>query len=99
MGDFIYVIDYKEMSFAQTHMWKLAGEFREHKVPLFEEQGFTDLSMSKIGCSLDQLLWKNVSVMIEEVFETADIKITVYTLRTNANLNGPVFSCSIPTWS
>lgn len=37
-------------------------------------------SVFRIGCGLDRLQWENVSVIIEEVFEATDIKITVYTL-------------------
>ncbi|MEJ1287979.1 O-acyl-ADP-ribose deacylase 1 [Cricetulus griseus] len=44
------------------------------------KNGVTDLSMPRIGCGLDRLQWENVSVIIEEVFEATDIKITVYTL-------------------
>lgn len=34
----------------------------------------------RIGCGLDRLQWENVSAILEEVFESTDIKITVYTL-------------------
>ncbi|XP_055000334.1 ADP-ribose glycohydrolase OARD1 isoform X3 [Sorex araneus] len=44
------------------------------------QNGVTDLSMPRIGCGLDGLQWENVSVMIEEVFEATDIRITVYAL-------------------
>ncbi|MBN3321823.1 OARD1 deacetylase, partial [Atractosteus spatula] len=44
------------------------------------ENGVTRLSIPRIGCGLDCLSWNKVSVMIEEVFHSTDIRITVYTL-------------------
>lgn len=34
----------------------------------------------RIGCGLDRLTWKNVAVIIEEVFRHTDVAITVYSL-------------------
>ncbi|XP_060750665.1 ADP-ribose glycohydrolase OARD1 [Tachysurus vachellii] len=44
------------------------------------ENGVTRLSIPRIGCGLDKLYWKNVSAIIEEVYQHTDVTITVYSL-------------------
>ncbi|XP_053500157.1 ADP-ribose glycohydrolase OARD1 [Ictalurus furcatus] len=44
------------------------------------ENGVTRLSIPRIGCGLDRLSWRNVSVIIGEVFQHTDVAITVYSL-------------------
>ena len=38
----------------------------------------SELAMPKIGCGFDQLDWKIVSRMIDQVFDNSQIKLTVY---------------------
>lgn len=38
------------------------------------------VSMPRIGCGLDGLLWSDVSNMIKEVFKDVDVRIVVYTV-------------------
>ncbi|XP_059838841.1 ADP-ribose glycohydrolase OARD1-like isoform X3 [Hypanus sabinus] len=42
--------------------------------------GILKISMPKIGCGLDNLEWDKVSAIIEEVFKSTSIVITVYSL-------------------
>ncbi|XP_066527034.1 ADP-ribose glycohydrolase OARD1 isoform X2 [Hoplias malabaricus] len=44
------------------------------------DNGVTRISMPLIGCGLDQLKWKLVSVIIEDVFQNTDVSISVYRL-------------------
>ncbi|XP_076840724.1 ADP-ribose glycohydrolase OARD1 isoform X2 [Brachyhypopomus gauderio] len=44
------------------------------------DNGVTSVSMPRIGCGLDGLNWKKVSVMIEDVFLHTDVTITVYVI-------------------
>ncbi|XP_027026073.2 ADP-ribose glycohydrolase OARD1 [Tachysurus fulvidraco] len=44
------------------------------------ENGVTRLSIPRIGCGLDKLSWKNVSEIIEEVYQHTNVTITVYSL-------------------
>ncbi|KAM4610214.1 ADP-ribose glycohydrolase OARD1 [Polymixia lowei] len=45
-----------------------------------KKNGVTRISMPRIGCGLDELTWKAVSEMLEQVFKGSDISITVYSL-------------------
>ena len=40
--------------------------------------GVKAIAMPKIGCGLDKLEWKRVSLLIQEVFSDTSIQITVY---------------------
>uniref|UniRef100_A0A8C9U6U1 O-acyl-ADP-ribose deacylase 1 n=1 Tax=Scleropages formosus TaxID=113540 RepID=A0A8C9U6U1_SCLFO len=42
------------------------------------QNGVTSISMPRIGCGLDRLDWRQVSVMVEEVFRDTGVSITVY---------------------
>ncbi|KAL2104134.1 hypothetical protein ACEWY4_001002 [Coilia grayii] len=44
------------------------------------ENGVTRISMPRIGCGLDRLMWNKVEEMIKDVFHDTDLCITVYTL-------------------
>ncbi|XP_069743793.1 ADP-ribose glycohydrolase OARD1-like [Narcine bancroftii] len=44
------------------------------------ENGILKISMPKIGCGLDNLEWDKVSAIIQEVFKSTNITITVYSL-------------------
>ncbi|XP_051880651.1 ADP-ribose glycohydrolase OARD1-like isoform X1 [Pristis pectinata] len=44
------------------------------------DNGILKISMPKIGCGLDNLEWDKVSAIIQEVFKSTDIIITVYSL-------------------
>ncbi|XP_041655836.1 ADP-ribose glycohydrolase OARD1 [Cheilinus undulatus] len=46
--------------------------------------GVTRISIPRIGCGLDQLVWKEVAEMLEQVFRHTDITITVYSLPEKA---------------
>ncbi|XP_068996745.1 ADP-ribose glycohydrolase OARD1-like [Embiotoca jacksoni] len=44
------------------------------------KKGVTRISMPRIGCGLDKLQWARVSAILEQVFKTSNISITVYSL-------------------
>ena len=44
-----------------------------------EENCVTSIAMPKIACGLDLLDWRQVKILIEEVFEGSSIAIVVYT--------------------
>ncbi|XP_061700219.1 ADP-ribose glycohydrolase OARD1 [Syngnathoides biaculeatus] len=48
------------------------------------QNGVARISMPRIGCGLDRLKWERVSEILEEVFEPADISVTVYSLPVKA---------------
>ncbi|XP_061546226.1 ADP-ribose glycohydrolase OARD1 [Phycodurus eques] len=48
------------------------------------QNGVTRISMPRIGCGLDRLKWERVSEILEEVFEPADMSVTVYSLPVKA---------------
>ncbi|KAL1021041.1 hypothetical protein UPYG_G00007940 [Umbra pygmaea] len=47
------------------------------------QNGVTSISMPRIGCGLDRLSWDKVEKILEQVFHTTDISITVYSLPMN----------------
>ncbi|XP_070695964.1 ADP-ribose glycohydrolase OARD1 isoform X2 [Pempheris klunzingeri] len=49
-----------------------------------EMNGIKRVSMPRIGCGLDRLEWRRVSVILEGVFKHTDISITVYSLPEKA---------------
>lgn len=57
------------------------------------------LSFFRIGCGLDRLQWENVSAMIEEVFETTDIRITVYILWIDEHVGCVHILLCHPCWA
>lgn len=44
---------------------------------LVDEEGIKKIAMPKIGCGLDRLNWEDVSPMIQEIFDDADVEIMV----------------------
>uniref|UniRef100_A0A3B5QL36 O-acetyl-ADP-ribose deacetylase 1-like n=1 Tax=Xiphophorus maculatus TaxID=8083 RepID=A0A3B5QL36_XIPMA len=44
------------------------------------ENGVNRISIPRIGCGLDQLLWSKVSKILEQIFKETNISITVYSL-------------------
>lgn len=44
---------------------------------LVDEEGIKKIAMPKIGCGLDRLNWDDVSPMIQEIFDDADVEIMV----------------------
>lgn len=42
----------------------------------------SSVSLPRIGCGLDQLKWKKVELILQEVFSNTGIQITVYTYKT-----------------
>jgi len=43
-----------------------------------QELNINHIAMPKIGAGLDKLDWNIVSRIIDDIFETSDIKITIY---------------------
>uniref|UniRef100_A0A3B5QAM3 Macro domain-containing protein n=1 Tax=Xiphophorus maculatus TaxID=8083 RepID=A0A3B5QAM3_XIPMA len=44
------------------------------------ENGVNRISIPRIGCGLDQLLWSKVSKILEQIFKETNISIAVYSL-------------------
>jgi len=45
-----------------------------------QQHGVTRLAMPRIGCGLDNLNWSDVSQMLDEIFVSSDIHVTVFSL-------------------
>jgi len=45
-----------------------------------EKSGVRELCMPRIGCGLDGLLWPNVKAMLNEVFCSSKVTVTIYTI-------------------
>jgi len=45
-----------------------------------QQHGVTRLAMPRIGCGLDKLNWNDVSQMVDEIFVSCGINVTVYSL-------------------
>nr|XP_057908652.1 ADP-ribose glycohydrolase OARD1 [Doryrhamphus excisus] len=73
-----YLITKKKASHKPTYD-SLKQSLEDMKVHCIEN-GVTRISMPRIGCGLDRLKWERVSEMLEEIFESTDISITVYSL-------------------
>uniref|UniRef100_A0A3B5Q7S9 O-acetyl-ADP-ribose deacetylase 1-like n=1 Tax=Xiphophorus maculatus TaxID=8083 RepID=A0A3B5Q7S9_XIPMA len=52
------------------------------------ENGVNRISIPRIGCGLDQLLWSKVSKILEQIFKETNISITVY-----STVLGQSFKC------
>uniref|UniRef100_A0A8D0GUE9 ADP-ribose glycohydrolase OARD1 n=1 Tax=Sphenodon punctatus TaxID=8508 RepID=A0A8D0GUE9_SPHPU len=76
---YIYYLITKKKYFHKPTYKSLRSSLEAMKTHCLDN-GVTDVSMPRIGCGLDRLEWNEVSLMLEEVFEDTDIKITVYTL-------------------
>lgn len=77
---FVYYMITKEKYFNKPTYETLTTSLkyvRDHCVA----NGVKGLSMPKIGCGLDGLLWSNVKNIILEVFSKTGIRITVYYLE------------------
>ena len=45
-----------------------------------QQHGVTRLAMPRIGCGLDKLNWTDVSQLLDEIFVSSGISVTVYSL-------------------
>ena len=74
---FIYHLIIKEKVTEQPKYYPLKDalvKLKEHMV----ENEITEVSLPKIGTGMNQLSWPAVKMMIEEVFEDTDLKITIF---------------------
>ncbi|XP_060087492.1 ADP-ribose glycohydrolase OARD1 isoform X2 [Heteronotia binoei] len=76
---YVYYLITKSKYFHKPTYDNLRNSLEAMKIHCLKN-GVTCISMPKIGCGLDRLDWNKVSLMLEEVFEDTNIKITVYTL-------------------
>ena len=74
---FIYHLIIKEKVTEQPKYYPLKDalvKLKEHMV----ENEISEVSLPKIGTGMNQLSWPAVKMMIEEVFEDTDLKITIF---------------------
>jgi hypothetical protein len=74
---YIYYLVTKEKYWQKPSLQTMRGSLvcvRDHMI----EHKVSSLSIPLIGCGLDRLTWVAVKEIIQEVFQTTNIKITVY---------------------
>jgi hypothetical protein len=74
---FIYYLITKEKYYEKPTLQTLRSSLISLK-DLMIKHNKTTLSIPKIGCGLDRLLWEDVESLIKEVFSNTDIKLYVY---------------------
>ncbi|XP_037334290.2 ADP-ribose glycohydrolase OARD1 isoform X1 [Pungitius pungitius] len=82
-GRFVYYLITKKKARQKPTYDSLTQSLEDMKSHCLEN-GVTRISMPRIGCGLDRLQWSRVSEILEEVFKTTDISITVYSLPEKA---------------
>ena len=75
---YVYNLVTKEKYFEKPTMRALSLSLQEMRKHM-EENSVTSIAMPKIACGLDLLDWRQVKILIEEVFEGSSIAIVVYT--------------------
>ncbi|XP_054639732.1 ADP-ribose glycohydrolase OARD1 [Dunckerocampus dactyliophorus] len=80
---FVYYLITKKKASQKPTYDSLRQSLEDMKVHCIKN-GVTRISMPRIGCGLDRLKWETVSEMLEEIFESTDISITVYSLPVKA---------------
>ena len=75
---YVYNLVTKEKYYEKPTMRALRLSLQEMRKHM-EENSVTSIAMPKIACGLDLLDWRQVKILIEEVFEGSSIAIVVYT--------------------
>lgn len=74
---FIYNLITKEKYFNKPTYQTMHSSLEAMKEHM-EKNGVQKLSIPKIGCGLDGLVWKKVQDQLEDIFKDTDTEITVY---------------------
>ncbi|XP_070824794.1 ADP-ribose glycohydrolase OARD1-like [Chaetodon trifascialis] len=82
-GRFVYYLITKKKACQKPTYDSLRRSLEDMKSHC-ELNGVTRISMPRIGCGLDRLVWDKVSVILEQVFKHTNISITVYSLPVRA---------------
>ncbi|XP_074537971.1 ADP-ribose glycohydrolase OARD1 [Halichoeres trimaculatus] len=82
-GRFIYYLITKKKA-SQKPTYQSLKQSLEDMKSHCELNGVTKISIPRIGCGLDRLMWKKVAEILEQVFKHTDICITVYSLPEKA---------------
>lgn len=77
-GYIFYLITKQKYSHKPT-MSSLESSLRAMR-DLCVQHGVRQLAMPRIGCGLDRLNWTEVSELIQQLFQSDDIEITIYAL-------------------
>ncbi|XP_061908845.1 ADP-ribose glycohydrolase OARD1-like [Entelurus aequoreus] len=82
-GRLVYYLITKKKASQKPTYDSLRHSLEDMKVHCIKN-GVTRISMPRIGCGLDRLNWERVSEMLEEIFESTDVSVTVYSLPVTA---------------
>ncbi|KAM8864051.1 ADP-ribose glycohydrolase OARD1 [Spinachia spinachia] len=78
-GRFVYYLITKKKAHQKPTYDSLTRSLEDMKSHCLAN-GVTSVSMPRIACGLDRLQWSRVSEILEEVFKTTNISITIYSL-------------------
>nr|XP_040049755.1 ADP-ribose glycohydrolase OARD1 [Gasterosteus aculeatus aculeatus] len=82
-GRFVYYLITKKKASQKPTYDSLTHSLEDMKSHCLAN-GVTRISMPRIGCGLDRLQWSRVSEILEQVFKTTNVSITVYSLPEKA---------------